>query len=61
MWLITWFDNREQVAKSLQVHTAKSVSIVTQSLGDMPGRYVHVQVTRLAPRRLREVVIVFER
>ncbi len=59
MYQISWFDTRDGETHKLKVHTSRAVSDVTRTLQNS-SRYADVQVTYSAPRRLREIVIVFE-
>jgi hypothetical protein len=60
MYRITWFDNHSGKNETLKVHTSRAVKDVTDTLM-RSSRYAEVNVTYVAPRRLREIVIVFEK
>jgi len=61
VYLITWTDQLNG-PKTLEVHTARAMSEVVRTLqDDTRNRYRDVRVTHIAPRRMRELVIVFEK
>jgi hypothetical protein len=59
MYEITWRDRSTDLDRSIKVSTARSVREVTSTL-QRSTRYDSIKVTYRAPRRVREVVIVFE-
>ena len=59
MYLITWQDARTGESKKLKVHTMRAVQDVTRTL-DRSASNRNVNVTYIAPRRLREIVISIE-
>lgn len=61
MYKVTWHDNFTDEQKSIKVQTVRAARIVTNSLQEKSFRYRDVSMTRIAPRRFNEVVIIFER
>ena len=62
MYLITWIDTRTGQQKDLKVSTARAVADVTATLNRDSYFAKDVRVSRVSQaRRLREIVISFER
>jgi hypothetical protein len=61
MYLVTWTDPKTHEPRKMQVSTLNAVRQIVNTLKVYNGDYFPVDSTYIAPRRLRELVIVFEK
>lgn len=60
MYRVTFTDSRTGDETAIKVHSIKSATIIVESLDRHPGRYRNVKIHHVAPRRMRELVIIVE-
>jgi hypothetical protein len=61
MYEVTYVDTRTMERKNIKLISIESVRIITSTLDTNRARYEHVEVRRIQPRRVRELVIIFEK
>jgi hypothetical protein len=61
MYLVTWIDPKTREPRKMKVSTLSSVRQIVNTLKAYNGDYFPVESTYVAPRRVRELVIVFEK